>query len=387
MEVYLDNSATTKPRDEVVEEMNYMLKEAYGNPSSLHRKGLQAEKKIKKSRESIAKFLNAREDEIFFTSSGTESNNIAIQGLINRYGKRGNHLITSKIEHPSVINIFKHYETKGFDVTYLDIDEKGVVDLKQLEESITDKTIVIAIMLVNNEIGVIQPIKDINNILAKKNKNVKLHVDGIQAMGKISVNVNDYDFDTFSFSGHKIHGPKGIGGLYVKKGLNLPPIIFGGNQETGLRSGTENTPGIVGFGKAVEILEENFQKEKNDVLDLKKYFANKIMKGIDDVKINSYVDDRCAPHILNVSFLDTRGEVLLHYLEQNGIYVSTGSACSSNNKSKGKSRVLDAIGLSDKEIEGAIRFSFTYNNTKDEIDYVVKKLKASVDEIRKITMR
>ncbi|KPU26842.1 cysteine desulfurase [Caloranaerobacter sp. TR13] len=385
MEVYLDNSATTRPRDEVIDAMIYMLKSTYGNPSSLHRKGLEAEKEIEKSRKIISKFLGVDSKEIFFTSGGTESNNIAIQGLIKKYAKRGKHIITTKIEHPSVLNIFKHYEEKGFEVTYLDVNEKGIVDLKQLESSINDKTILVSIMMVNNEIGTIQPIEEIIEIIKKKNKDVKLHVDGVQAFGKIDVSLKSLGIDTFSFSGHKIHGPKGIGGLYIRNGIILEPIIFGGNQEKGLKSGTENTPGIVGLGKAVEIIKNNFNDEKKHIKDLKKYFIDKVIERIDNIKINSYTDDRCAPHIVNISFIGVKGEVLLHYLEKNGIFVSTGSACSSHKK--GRSHVLKSIGLKEKEIEGAIRFSFAFYNTKEEIEYVIDKLEKSVKDIRKITMR
>lgn len=385
MEVYLDNSATTRPRDEVVDAMTYMLKNAYGNPSSLHRKGLEAEKEIEKSRKIISKFLGVDSKEIYFTSGGTESNNIAIQGLIKKYSKRGNHIITTKIEHSSVLNIFKYYEDKGFKVTYLDVDEKGIVDLEQLENSIKDETILVSVMMVNNEIGTIQPIKKIKDIIKKKNNNVKFHVDGVQAFGKIDVSLRSLEIDTFSFSGHKIHGPKGIGGLYVRNSIILEPIIFGGNQEKGLRSGTENVPGIVGLSKAVEIIKNNFEDEKNYIKELKKYFVDKVIEKIDNIKINSYIDDRCAPHIVNISFIGVKGEVLLHYLEEDGIFVSTGSACSSHKK--GRSHVLQSIGLKEKEIEGAIRFSFAFYNTKEEIEYVIDKLERSVKDIRKITMR
>ncbi|SHH86128.1 cysteine desulfurase [Caloranaerobacter azorensis DSM 13643] len=385
MEVYLDNSATTRPRDEVIDSMIYMLKSVYGNPSSLHRKGLEAEKEIEKSRTIISKFLGVDSKEIFFTSGGTESNNIAIQGIIKRYAKRGKHIITTKIEHPSVLNIFKYYEDKGFEVTYLNVNEKGIIDLKQLEDSITDKTILVSIMMVNNEIGTVQPIKEIVEIIKKKNKNVKLHVDGVQAFGKIDIQLKNLGVDVFSFSGHKIHGPKGVGGLYIKNGTVLEPIIFGGNQERGLKSGTENTPGIVGLGKAVEIIKNNFEDEKNHILDVKKYFIDKVLEKIDNIKINSYTDDRCAPHIVNISFIGVKGEVLLHYLEEDGIFVSTGSACSSHKK--GRSHVLKSIGLKEEEIEGAIRFSFAFYNTKEEIEYAVDRLEKSVRDIRKIMMR
>ena len=384
MEVYLDNSATTRPRDEVIDVINHSLKISYGNPSSLHRMGLEVEKKIKKSREIIGKFLGCKSNEIYFTASGTESNNIAIQGIVNKFGKRGNHIITTKIEHSSVINIFKHYENKGFKVTYLDVDNNGLIDLEELKKSITNETILVSIMYVNNEVGVIQSIKEIKDIIKNINKNALLHIDGIQAMGKINTNVKQLGCDTFSFSGHKIHGPKGIGGLYVKKDLNIDPIIFGGNQESGLRSGTENVPGILGLGKAVELLDNNFDEEINHILNIKKHFVDKITTEINNIKINSFLDNRCSPHILSISFIGTRGEVLLHYLEGEEIYVSTGSACSSKGKSKGKSRVLDSIGLSDKEIEGTIRFSFSHFNTLEQIDYAVPKIKWAVEEIRKI---
>ncbi|KNF09539.1 cysteine desulfurase IscS [Gottschalkia purinilytica] len=385
MKVYLDNSATTRPRDEVIECMIYMLKEEYGNPSSLHRMGLEVEKKVENSRKIISEFLKVNKEEIFFTSGGTESNNIAIQGIVNKYSKKGNHIITTKIEHSSVLNIFKHYESKSFEVTYLDIDEYGFIDLVQLERSITDKTILISTMLVNNEIGTVQDINKIRDIINRKNKSIKLHVDGIQAFGKINVDLNKMGIDAFTFSGHKIHGPKGIGGIFIKKDLKLESIIFGGNQENGIRSGTENTPGIVGLGKAVEILKSKHKEEREHILSLKKYFLQRIENEISNIKINSLTDERCAPHILNISFMGIKGEILLHYLEEDRIYVSTASACSS--KGKGKSHVLKSLGLSEKEIEGAIRFSFAYSNTLEELDYVIEKLKYSVDEIRKITMR
>jgi len=385
MEVYLDNGATTRPRDEVIEEMNYMLKVAYGNPSSLHRMGLVAEKKIVEAREIIADFLAVRKDEIFFTSGGTESNNIAIQGLVNKYSKQGKHIITTKIEHSSVINIFKYYETKGFNVTYLNVDSYGLIDLQEMEDSITKETILVSIMMVNNEIGTIQPIDKIRRIITSKNSCTKLHIDGIQAFGKINLDISRMGVDSFTFSGHKLHGPKGIGAIFIKKDLGLEPILFGGNQERGLRSGTENVPGIVGFGKAVEIIKENFFEEKERILQLKNYFLSKIKEEISDIKINSLLDERCAPHILNISFMGVRGEVLLHYLEEKGIYVSTGSACASHNK--GKSGVLRSIGLKDKEIEGTVRFSFAFSNTREEIDYVVDKLKRAIEDIRKIIKR
>lgn len=384
MEVYLDNSATTKPRKEVIDEMINILKYDYGNPSSLHRKGLDAEKKINKSRKIISEFLNVREDEILFTSGGTESNNIAIQGIINKNKKRGNHLITTKIEHPSVLNIFKRYEELGFNVTYLNVDNNGIISLKDLEDSINENTILVSIMAVNNEIGSIQPLKEIKEIILNKNKNTKFHVDGVQAIGKIKINIKEIGIDALSFSSHKLHGPKGVGVLYIKKDLNLEPIIFGGSQEKGLRVGTQNVPGIVGLGKAIDILKNNFENEISHILELKKYFIDKVNKEIKNIKINSDIN-LSSPHILSISFTGTRGEILLHYLEESGIYVSTRSACSSNKKNG--SHVLKAINLTTEEIEGTLRISFSYENKKEEIDYVVEKLKDAVEEIRLITKR
>lgn len=385
MKIYLDNSATTKPRTEVVDEMCSMLRDEYGNPSSLHRMGFDVEKKIECSRAVISNYLKVGKDEIIFTSGGTESNNIAIQGTIKKYERQGKHIITSKIEHSSVLNVFKHFEEQGFLVTYLDVDDMGLIDLNQLEESITDETILVSIMYVNNEVGVVEPLLEVKEIIKAKNKNTKFHVDAVQAVGKIPIDVRKIGADSMSFSAHKIHGPKGIGGLFVKKGLNINPIIFGGGQEKNLRSGTENTPGIVGLSKAVEVLDKNFKAEYKQIQEIKTYFYEKIVDNIDDIKINSFIDEKSAPHILNISFRGIKGEILLHYLEGDGIFVSTGSACSS--KGKGKSSVLSALKFSNGEIDGAIRFSFSYDNTIEEMDFVVERVKSAVSEIRKITKR
>jgi len=384
VEVYLDNSATTRPRNEVVDEMITMLKNNYGNPSSLHRKGLEAEKKIKSARKKVSTFLKVREDEVFFTSGGTESNNIAIQGIVNRNKKRGNHLITTKIEHPSVLKIFNKYEEEGFNVSYLNVDEYGIINLKELEESINESTILVSIMAVNNEIGSIQPLKTIKEIINRKNKITKFHVDGVQGIGKVHINIKEIGIDSISFSSHKIHGPKGVGCLYVKKDINLEPIFYGGSQERGIRVGTENVPGIVGFGKAVEILNDKFEDELKHVIKIKEYFIEKVMENIKDTKINSDLE-KSAPHIVSLSFSGTRGEILLHYLEERGIYISTRSACSSGKKNE--SHVLKSIGLNSDQIEGTIRVSFSYSNNLEEVDYVVEKLKESVEEIRMITKR
>ena len=383
--IYLDNCATTKPRDEVVEIIAKSLKEDFGNPSSLHRLGMNSEKKIKKSREDIANFLDVDSNEIYFTSGGTESNNIAIQSIVNKYSRRGNHIITTKIEHPSVLNIMKYYESKGFSITYLDVDKYGHISIEELKNSIKEDTILISIMHVNNEVGAIEPIEKIKHILNELGSKALLHVDGVQSFGKIKVDLKKYGIDTYSFSGHKIYGPKGIGGLYVNSGLNISPIIYGGNQEKGIRSGTENLTGIIGLGEAVRIMSTNFDKESNHVLELKEYFVDRIKNEIDNISINTILNEHSSPYIINVSFKYVRGEVLLHYLENKEIYVSTSSACSSRGTEK--SHVLKSMGLCNQDIEGAIRICFSYENTKEDIDLTIQALKDSITEIRQITMR
>lgn len=383
--IYLDNCSTTRPREEVVKIILDSMRNDFGNPSSLHRLGMKSEKKIKEAREYIAKYLNVNNSEIYFTSGGTESNNIAIQSIVSKMSKRGKHIVTTKIEHPSVLNIMKDYEKQGFDITYLDVDNLGYISLEQLKNAITKDTILVSIMHVNNEIGAIQPISKIKSIIKEVNPNVYLHVDGVQGFGKVNISLKNWGIDSYSFSGHKVYGPKGIGGLYVDKKQILSPIVFGGNQEKGLRSGTENLTGIIGFGEAVRIMGENFKSEADHVLKLKNYFANKIKEEIKDMRFNTTLDESSSPYILNISFKYVRGEVLLHYLEDKDIYVSTSSACSS--KGTEKSHVLKAIGLGNEEIEGAIRFCFSYENTIEDMDYTVQILKESVSEIRQITMR
>ena len=383
--IYLDNCSTSKPRKEVVEIMTGALMDYFGNPSSLHRLGMVSEKKVREARDYIAKYLDVNRDEIYFTSGGTESNNIAIQSAVNKLKNRGDHIITTKIEHPSVVNIMKNYERQGLEVTYLDVDNLGNISLEELEASIKDNTILISIIHVNNEIGTIAPIDKIKAIINKKNPKTLFHVDGVQGFGKVEFSLKASGIDMYSFSGHKIYGPKGIGGLYIDRKHSLEPIVFGGNQEKGLRSGTENVPGIMGFGGAVRIIDENFIQESELVHKLKEYFISRIKEEIGDIKVNTSLDEGSSPYILNVSFRNVRGEVLLHYLEDDNIYVSTSSACSS--KGTEKSHVLKAIGLNNNEIEGSIRFCFSYENTIEELDKTVESLKKAVAEIRQITMR
>lgn len=279
----------------------------------------------------------------------------------------------------------KNFEEKGLEISYLNVDSFGRIDLEELRNTIKDETILISIIHVNNEIGTIQDIQGVRDVIKEKDSKALLHLDGIQSFGKIDFNLRTLGVDTYSFSGHKIHGPKGIGGLYIRKGLNLNPIVFGGNQEYGLRSGTENLQGIIGLGEAVKALSISQREERENVKSIKQYLMDRLAEEIDYIKINSPPDEYSSPYILNLSFLYTRGEVLLHYLEEKDIYISTGSACSS--KGTQKSHVLTAIGLNDKEIEGSIRICFSYENTKKEMDMVVEGIKESVEEIRKIMMR
>lgn len=383
--IYLDNCSTTLPRKEVIDAMTDSFLEDFGNPSSLHRLGLKSEKRIKQARETISKFLNTDKDEIYFTSGGTESNNIAIQSILNKMKNRGKHIITTKIEHPSVLNTIKYYEEQGYEVTYLSVDRFGRISLDEFRSSIRKDTVLVTIMHVNNELGTIEPIKKIKSILKEEKSDALFHVDGIQGYGKVPIFLKKYNIDSYSFSSHKIYGPKGVGGLFIDSKNKLPSIIYGGNQEKGLRSGTENVTGIIGFGEATRLMSENFQEERIHSNMLKKYLVDGLNSSIVDIDINTSIDDNSSPYILNISFNNVRGEVLLHYLEKKEIYVSTASACSSNRKDK--SYVLKSIGLNNTQIEGTIRICFSHDIKIEDLDYTIDILKKSVDEIRKIIMR
>lgn len=379
LNVYFDNSATTIPLHEVIDEVVEGLKEYYGNPSSLHKLGIKCEKKLLHSRELLAHTIGCIKEEIFFTSGGSESNNLIIRGV----AKAGNHIITSKFEHPSVLNTCKELEKVGVRLTYLDVDEFGQVDIEQLEESISKDTVLVSIMHVNNEMGAMQDIERIGRIIKEKSQRAKFHVDAVQSYGKIKIDVKKSNIDMLSVSSHKIHGPKGTGFLYLRKGLSLMPMITGGGQEKGLRSGTENLPAIMGMTKAAEIACNNLQQNLDVVKSLKEHFVKKL-NDIEDIRINSPLDERISPYILNVSFLGIRAEVLLHLLEEKDIYVSPGSACSSKQIVSKGSHVLNALGLCEKEISGAIRFSFSPYNTIQEVDYAIESLKQSLLFLRRV---
>ncbi len=384
MEIYLDNSATTCPYPEAAKAVADAMMNCYGNPSSLHRMGFEAEKKVKAAREKIAASLGAVPGEVYFTGGGTEGDNISILGGARALKRKGKRIITSKIEHPAVLETFKALESEGFETVYIDTDEHGLIDINQLKSEINDDTVLVSLMHVNNELGTIQPVEEVSKLLTGKNKPL-FHIDAVQSFGKLRMKSAVQAADMISMSSHKIHGPKGIGALYIKKGVNIKTPVTGGGQEKGIRSGTENVPGIIGFGVAAELSYRDFDRKIEDMRVVRQYLLDGIRAEIRDVKINSYEDERCAASVLNVSFIGTRGEVLLHMLEENGIYVSTGSACASNKK--GQSHVLKAIGLTNDEIEGAIRFSFSEFNTRQEMDIVLEKLKKAVESIRKVTGR
>lgn len=367
--VYLDNSATTKPHKEVIDAVACSMEDYFANPSSAHKLGADAEKQIRAGKEKIARLINASWQDLIITSGGSEANNTAVRGII----KKGDHIITTRIEHPSIIRVMESLQEEGVEVSYIDADGSGIISLKQLENSIKENTRLVSIMHVNNEIGSIEPLEEIVRIVRENSKKTKIHIDGIQSAGKIKIDVKKLDIDMMSLSAHKIHGPKGIGALYLKKGLSIKPFIAGGGQERGLRSGTENLPGIAGFGAAADIILCNFDKNIEHVKSMKKHFLERL-KELNGVYINSPDDDQHIGNILNVSFEGVRGEVLLHALEDYNIFVSTGSACSSK-KGGHENYVLPAIGLKKALIEGTIRFSFSYMNTIEEIDYTIDALK------------
>ena len=390
MLVYLDNSATTRQYDEVTELMSRAMRESFGNPSSLHSLGLKAEKEVKNARKILAQSLGADEEEVFFTSCGTESDNTGLMGAAQAQKRRGKKIIVSAVEHPAILEPAKKLESMGFEVAYIGVDKQCRLNLESLKNAVTDDTILISVMGVNNETGTIMPIEEIARFKEEYNRthgtDIWLHTDAVQAFGKILVNLKkEYKgVDFLSASAHKIHGPKGMGLLYMKKGLNLVPFLLGGGQERHMRSGTENTPGIVGFGKAAELAMRDFDERIQRMSTARQRLLEQICAEIKDIRINSPEGEEACPSVLNLSFLGTRGEVLLHTLEQDGLFVSTGSACFSNHSSAKGSHVLNAMGLTPKEIEGAIRFSFSEFNTEEEIDFTADKVKAAVARFRRL---
>lgn len=386
MEAYLDNSATTRCSDRACQLMVDLLTKDYGNPSSLHMKGIEAERFVETAKKKIAKTLRVSEKEIIFTSGGTESNNLAIIGAAMANRRAGNHIITTSIEHASVENPMEFLKEQGFEITYLSVDENGIISLEELEEAVTEQTILVSMMQVNNEIGAIEPVAEAAELIKKKNPDTLIHVDAIQSYGKMYIYPKKLGIDMLSVSGHKIHGPKGSGFLWVKEKTKLKPLILGGGQQKGMRSGTENVPAIAGLGEAAEEIYENLNEKRAHLYGLKQRFIDGIEK-LEGTHVNGKTGEDSAPHIVSVSFEGIRSEVLLHSLEERGIYVSSGSACSSNNhagKQKG-SKTLRNIHLKENLLDSTLRFSFSVHTTEEEIDYALEVLGELLPVLKKYT--
>ena len=381
-EIYLDNSATTQCLESVANIVAKVMCEDYGNPSSMHMKGVQAENYVKMAKTVNAKNLKVNEKEIFFTSGGPESDNLAIIGAAMANHRAGNHLITTCIEHPAVLRTMEYLETQGFQVTYLPVDEFGRIRLQDLENALTPNTILVSIMHTNNEIGSLQPIAEAGSLIKRYNPNIVFHIDAVQGYGKFRIYPKKMGVDMMSVSGHKIHGPKGIGFLYINEKVKIKPISYGGGQQKGMRSGTDNVPGMAGLAKAVEEVYRFLDKDVENLYALKEYFIRGLMQ-IEDVKINGYTGFDSAPHIVSVSIRGIRSEVMLHALEDRGIYVSAGSACSSHKATT--SATLRAIGVEKDLLDSTIRFSFSIFTTKEEIDYTLKVLYDIIPMLRKYT--
>ncbi len=384
MEVYLDNSATTRCLPEVAALMTRIMCEEYGNPSSLHKKGVESEKYVRYAKEVIAKCIKVQEKEIFFTSGGTESDNIALIGGAYANYRAGRHIITTRIEHPAVLQTCAYLEEQGFMVTYLPVDAKGVISLSDLERAMTKNTILVSIMHTNNEVGAIQPIEQAGELIKRMNPNTLFHVDAVQGFGKCRIYPKRMHIDLLSVSAHKIHGPKGVGFLYISDKAKVRPIIFGGGQQKGMRSGTENVPGIAGMARAIEEIFSDFEEKIEYLYSIKERFV-KGVSVLEGIRLNGPVGRDGAPHVVSVSIQGVRSEVMLHALEDKGIYVSAGSACSSNKPSV--SATLKAIGVEKQYLDATLRFSFSLYTTEAEIDYTVKCLGELLPMLRRYTRK
>lgn len=381
MDIYFDNSATTRCYDSVRDIVVKTMTEDFGNPSSMHQKGVEGEKYLKDAAAIMAKVLKVNEKEIFFTSGGTESNNWALIGGAMANKRAGNHIITTAIEHPAVSEPLRFLEEQGYRVTRLGVDADGVISLEELDAALTEDTIIVSTMYVNNEMGAVQPVAEIARLVHSKCPKALYHVDAIQAFGKYEIYPKRIGIDLMSASGHKVHGPKGVGLLYMSEKAKVSPIILGGGQQRGMRSGTDNVSAIAGFGAAVKEIYQDRAKKNEYLYDLKKYMIQRLSE-LDDVAVHgTHEDEKSAPHIINVSFVGVGSEVMLHTLEDRGIYVSAGSACSTHKRSK--SPTLTAIGATKEQLDSSVRFSFTEENTKEEVDTVIDVLKQVVPMLRR----
>ena len=389
MEVYLDNSATTQVFPDVAEAMTQIMCLKYGNPSSMHLKGMEAENQIRKAKETLAGILKCTEKEILFTSGGTESDNLALRGVATAYQRRGKHLITTMIEHPAILQTMKYLEEQGFEVTYLPVDGSGRIRLEDLQAALREDTILVSIMHTNNEVGAQQPIAEAGALIKKYNPEILFHVDAVQGFGKAKILPKKMNVDLLSVSGHKIHGPKGIGFLYVADKVRLKPILFGGGQQGNLRSGTENVPGIAGMAMAAKKLYDAYDADIDKLTQLKALMIEGL-RQIENVQINGLLPEApngegTAPHIVSASFRGVRSEVLLHALEEKGIYVSAGSACSSHKPQP--SATLKAMGVEKVLLESTIRFSFSVFTTQEELEYTLSVLRELVPMLRMYTRK
>lgn len=380
MEVYFDNAATTKVSDKAAQAMFEILTENYGNPSSLHNKGFAAEKEVEQSRQTIASILKVQKKEVYFTSGGTEANNMVLYGVLNAYQREGKHVLVSSIEHPSVKDAAFSFESLGYEIETIPTDEKGYIDPSVIQKLVREDTILVSFMHVNNEIGTVQDADAIVKAIKAANRNTIIHMDAVQSFGKYELYPSRIGIDLFSISAHKIHGPKGCGAVYVSPKVRMKPLFVGGSQQNGVRSGTENVPGIVGFGIAAEEAYKDLDVNKTHIQMIRDYAVEQLSSRVEGIEFNSDVD-RGAYHILNLRVVGVKSEVLLHTLEEAGIYVSTGSACSSNKKNH--SSTLQAIGQDSDATDQAIRLSFSKFNTKAEVDYLVEKLNQSLPLLRR----
>ena len=387
MEVYLDNSATTRVLPQVAELMTKIMCEDYGNPSSLHMKGVQAEQYLRYAGETFAKLLKVSEKEIFFTSGGTESDNMALIGAAFANRRRGEHLITTQVEHPAVLQTMRYLESVGFQVTYLPVDGSGRISLEDLRKAMSRDTILVSIMHTNNEVGSQQPIEEAGALIKRMNPDTLFHVDAVQGFGKAKIYPRKLGIDLLSASGHKIHGPKGVGILYVRDKVKLQPLIHGGGQQMNLRSGTDNVPGAAGMAKAAELLYAHYDEDMERLYQCKRHFVERL-RVMEGIRINGLLPDASdvegtAPHIVSVSVHGVRSEVLLHALEEQGIYVSAGSACSARKPQP--SATLRAMGVEQWALESTVRFSFSVYTTLEEIDYTLQAMCDKIPILRKYT--
>ena len=378
--IYLDNAASTKPRKEVIEEMIRVMNNEYANPDAIHEYAHKTLLNMKNQKEKMARLLGLNSKEMYFTAGGSDGNNIIIQGIVEANSRNKKHLITTKIEHSSVYEIFRNYEKEGYEVDYLDVSEYGEVDVEQLERLIREDTILVSIIAVNSEIGIIQDLEKISKIIKNKNKETYFHTDFVQGLGHTKVEFSKLEIDAITITSHKINGPKGIGAIYINKNVKIKEIMYGTNKENGMVKRTLPTELIFGFMKAIEIAYNNYEKEVKYIYELKKYFIEQLKENIDKIRINSLLElEKSTPTILNVSFGGVKGEVLTSFLGMYEIYVSTGSACSSR---RGNSRIIESLGVPNEQVEGAIRFSFSIDNTVEEVDIVIQKLIECVTQIR-----